>query len=312
MSLSITSNYAGKAAQSFIAPALLNATSIANEYVTIHTGVKYKFNLLLWSDTNMLQADGCSFNATGDITLTEKVLEPVHLKVNAEFCKTTLESHWKSEEMRAGAMNSDAPTSFVSFLTSRIQGKIAEQVERLIWDGKTTGATGIYITDPYMTLTNGLWPRAYADGSSVKVTGTAVNGTNAIDEIEKVYAAISDKVFDNPSLKIFVPRQVYRAYQEALPTTYVANGNFDITKPQATTYKGIPVVFVGLANNHMIASIKDNLHVGTDLTGDFMEYRLLDMSENDGSDNIRVKMRFSLDTNITNPAEIVVYGSPIV
>lgn len=310
MALSLTSNYAGIAASEFISPALLNATTIANEYVTIHTGIKFKFNLLLWNDTNMLQADGCSFNAQGDINLTESVIQPVHLKVNTEFCKTTLESHWMSEQMRAGALNSDVPTTFASYLTKRVQGKIAEQIERLIWEGKISGSTGIYATDPYLKLTTGLWVRGKA-AATRQIAGAAIDGSNAIAEIGKVYDRISDKIFDNPSLKIFVPRQVFRAYQQALPSTYVANSNFDITKPQPTMYKGLPLVFVGLANNHIVASIKENLHVGTDLTGDFLEYRILDMSMLDGSDNIRIKMRFSLDTQITNPDEIVIYGNSI-
>lgn len=312
MALSITSAFVGTAATEFISPAILNANTIKNEYVTIHVNVKYKFNLLLASmSDNLIQADGCSFNAQGDITLTEKVLTPVHLKVNEEFCKTALESQWTSVQMTAGSLNSNLPASFRAFLDQTLQDKVSSQIEEMIWEGKTTGSTGQYISKPYLKLTNGLFTRALADGSTRRITGVAIDSSSAIVEIGKVYDRISDTIFDDPTLKIFVSRKVFRAYQAALPATYVANSNFDITKPQPTMYKGLPLVFVGLSNSHIIASAKKNLHVGTDLTGDFLEYRLLDMSELDGSDNIRIKMRFSLDTQITNPDEIVAYG-PVI
>lgn len=312
MAITITNtNYKGIAALDFIAPALLNATTIANDFVTLHTNIKYKFNLLLWDDTNMLQSDSCTFNALGDITLSESIIEPVHLKVNVEMCKNTLEGQWMSEEMRPGALNSSLPKTFESFLTKRIQDKISEQIERLIWEGKPNGSSGVYASTPYLKLTTGLFVRGLADSNTTKIVGTPITSINAITEIGKVYDAIADSIFDDTSLKIFVPRQIFRAYQAALPSIYAANSNFDITKPQPAFYQGIPLVFVGLNNNHMVATKKSNLHVGTDLTGDFMEYKIIDMSEVDGSDFVRIKMRFSLDTQITSPQEIVVYGNSV-
>lgn len=308
MATSISTSFVGIGALDFVSKALLEATSLKNGHLTVIPNVKYSYKLQIADLSTIIQADGCDFNALGTISLSERVLTPAKLKVNFKDCKTVLESHWQSEKMRAGAMNSSYTTEFSSWLDGYMAAKVATGIELSIWQGNTGGTSSIYVSNPFLTANDGLVVKMLADATVIDVAKTTITSSNVLAEIEKVFAAIPDTIFDSPELKIFVPRSVLRAYQTAIPTTYAANGNFDITGAQPTYYKGIPLVAVGLADNNMIAAKTSNLFFGTDLEGDFMERTVLDFSTTDLSDNIGYKMRFSMDVNHGIGAEVVLYS----
>ena len=309
MATSITTSFVGIGALDFVSKALLEATSLKNGNLTVIPNVKYSYKLQIADLSTIIQPDGCNFDALGTITLTERVLTPVKLKVNFKDCKTVLEAHWQSELMRAGAMNSNYTAPFSAWLDGYMSAKVATGIELAIWQGNTAGTASVYVANPFLTSVDGLVVKMLADATVIDVSATAsITSSNVIGEIEKVFAAIPDTIFDSPELKIFVPRSVLRAYQTAIPTTYAANGNFDITGSQPTFYKGIPLVAVGLADKKMIATKSSNLFFGTDLEGDFMERSVLDFSTTDLSDNIGYKMRFSMDVNHGIGAEVVLYS----
>ena len=64
----------------------------------------------------------------------------------------------------------------------------------------------------------------------------------------------------------------------------------------------------GLADNKMVATTKDNLHFGTGLLSDAQEVRVLDMADLDGSQNVRVIMRFTAGVQYGVAEDIVTYG----
>jgi len=64
----------------------------------------------------------------------------------------------------------------------------------------------------------------------------------------------------------------------------------------------------GLADNKMIATTKDNLHFGTGLLSDHQEVKILDMGDLDGSQNVRIIMRFTAGVQYGVVEDIVTYG----
>ena len=71
-------------------------------------------------------------------------------------------------------------------------------------------------------------------------------------------------------------------------------------------YNGIKIaVCPGMVDNKMAAAQKSNLFFGTDLLGDHVEVRILDMSEIDGSSNIRVVCKFTGGTQHAQGGDIV-------
>ena len=59
--------------------------------------------------------------------------------------------------------------------------------------------------------------------------------------------------------------------------------------------------------NEMVAARSSNLFFGTGLLNDYNEVRVLDMAELDGSQNVRVIMRYTAGTQIGVGSDIVLY-----
>ena len=64
----------------------------------------------------------------------------------------------------------------------------------------------------------------------------------------------------------------------------------------------------GLAANTALLSQVSNLFFATSLMSDLNEVRVIDMAENDGSQNVRVIMRFSADAKYGFASDLVTYG----
>ena len=64
----------------------------------------------------------------------------------------------------------------------------------------------------------------------------------------------------------------------------------------------------GLASNKMVAAQSSNLYFGTGLLDDRNEVKVLDMANLDGSDNVRVIMRFFAGVQHGIGADVVYYA----
>ena len=97
----------------------------------------------------------------------------------------------------------------------------------------------------------------------------------------------------------------YRVYISAISTlgyvnAYSMNGDYD------AVFEGIKIaVCTGMNNDVLVAAEKSNLFFGTGLTSDFQEVRVLDLAEIDGSQNIRVVMRFTAGVQYAQVTDIV-------
>jgi len=307
---SISTTYVGKGALDFVTPALLNGKTIQGKYITVIPNVKKSYKLQIADLSNVIQADsGCSFNDQGQVTISERSLSPVKLKVNLEECRTTLESHWQAEMMISGAMNSNQTEAYKAFLTKKIQAQVAIGIDRLIWIGNLSGGTaGIYATFPFLTTADGIFTKAVADSATVKQTGTTLTSSNILAELDKVIAKIPDATFFKGEVKIFMAYSALRLFRLAIPQTYLANSNFNIQNTIVDKYREIELVGVPLADNKMLAAEPANLFFGTDLLDDDMEYKIIDLYDTTGDNKIRVIMRFSADQNYAISSEVVVYN----
>jgi hypothetical protein len=62
-----------------------------------------------------------------------------------------------------------------------------------------------------------------------------------------------------------------------------------------------------LSNNYIVAAEKSNLFFGTGILNDTNEVKVLDMADLDGSQNVRVIMRFSASVQYGIGSDIVLY-----
>ena len=75
------------------------------------------------------------------------------------------------------------------------------------------------------------------------------------------------------------------------------------------SFDGVKIfVANGLASNTMIAAEKSNLFFGTGLLADSNEVKVIDLADIDGSENVRVVMRFTAGVQYGIVSDIVTYG----
>jgi hypothetical protein len=296
---SITTTYAGEAAAQFISPALLSGATIENGGISVKPNIKYKEVIKKLSTNDIVKDATCDFDATSTITLTERVLTPEYQQVNLQLCKKDFTSDWQALEMGLSAHH-NLPSSFADYLISYVAAKVAERTETSIWQGATS-SNGQF--DGFSTL-------LAADAnlpSGNEVTGTTVTSANAIAEIQKVVDAIPNAVYGKQDLKVFVSNKIAKAYIAAQAALGYRD-NYHVGQSEMN-FQGVPLfVAPGLGDNVMVAAETSNLYFGTSLLSDHQEVKVLDMSDLDGSDNVRVVMRFTAGVQYGSVEDIVTYG----
>ena len=302
---SITTTYAGEFAGKYISAALLSADTIEGGGITIKPNVKYKEVLKTLSLDAIVKDATCDFSDTSTLTLAEKILQPEEFQVNLELCKSDFHSDWEAISMGYSAFD-ELPANFADYLIGHVAAKVAQKTEQTIWTG-TTATAGEF---------NGFSALLAADGDVVDVVGTTITAANVITEMGKVVDAIPSAVYGKEDLYIYVSQNVARAYVRALggfgSSGLGANG---VNNAGTTWYNGGDLAFdgvkifvaSGMADNEMVAAQKSNLFFGTGLLSDHNEVKLLDMADLDGSQNVRVVMRYTAGVQIGIGADIVYY-----
>jgi len=306
MATSITTTYAGEFAGKYISAALLSADTIEGGGITVKPNVKFKEVMKTLSTNALVKDAACDFADQSTVTLAERILQPEEFQVNLELCKKDFHNDWEAIQMGYSAFDS-LPPSFADFLIGHIAAKVAQKTEENIWQGATANAGEF----------NGFEALLAADATVVDVAGTSVTAANVITELGKVVDAISTAVYGKEDLYIYVASNVARAYIRALggfgASGLGANG---VNNEGTTWFNGGDLAFdgvklfvcSGLSDNTMVAAQKSNLFFGTGLLSDHNEVKLIDMADLDGSQNVRVVMRFTAGVQYGIGADIVLYS----
>ena len=301
----ITTTYAGEKLQGFISAALLSANTIENGGVSVKPNVKFKAVIKSLATGTLIADDTCDFTDSSSVTLDERILEPETFQVNLQLCKDDFRSDWDAISMGYSAFDS-LPPSFADYLVAHVAAKVAEEMESTIWGG-TNATAGQF--DGFTTLfTN--------DNDVIDVTGTAITAGNVIEEMGKVVDAIPSAIYGKEDLKLYVSKNVMKAYVRALGGFSVAatsNAGTDNKGTQwydngALSFDGISIFMAnGLADNKMVAAQTSNLYFGTGVLSDLNQVKVLDMADLDGSQNVRVIARFTAGIQYGFGGEIVYY-----
>jgi len=307
-STSITTTYAGESAGKYISAALLAGNTIANGGLTIRPNVKFKEVVKRLELDGIVKDGTCDFADTSTLTLTERILQPEEFQVNLELCKKDFRSDWDAISMGYSAFD-NLPSSFQDYLIGHVAAKVAQKQEINVWRG-VNGTNGEY--DGFSTLlaVDAALP------SANEVAGTTVDATNVVVELGKVVDAIPSALYGREDFCIYVAQNVFRAYKRSLggfasggqgAAGYQDRGNNQNINIES--FDGVKIFMAnGLASDTMIATTKDNLHFGTGIYSDQNEVKVLDMADLDGSQNVRVIMRFTAGVQYGIVEDIVTYG----
>jgi hypothetical protein len=302
---SITTTYAGEFAGKYISAALLSASTIENGGIEVKPNVKYKEVIKRIATNDLVKNATCDFDATSTVTLTERILQPEEFQINLQLCKKDFRSDWEAIQMGYSAFD-NLPPSFQDFLLAHVAAKAAENNEISIWRGVNATAGQF----------DGLVTLATADATVIDVVGTTVDAGDVIAELGKVVDAIPATLYGKEDLYIYVSQNIARAYVRALGGFAASGLGANGTNAQGTqwfnngslSFDGVKIfVANGLANNYMMAAQKSNLYFGTGLLADHNEVKVIDMADIDGSQNVRIVMRFTAGVNYGVGSEIVLY-----
>jgi hypothetical protein len=305
---SITTTYAGESAGKYIAAALLSAPTLEKGGITIMPNVKFKQVIKRVATDDIIRNATCDFDPTSTITLTEKILQPESFQVNLQLCKTDFRSDFDAIQMGYSAFDV-LPKSFADFLIAHAAEKVAAGMETSIWQGVNSTA-GQFA---------GIMTQLDVDASlpaGQKIAGTTVDATNVITQLGLMIDALPSALYGKEDLTLYVSNNIYRAYVRALggfaAAGVGANGYDNKGTNQVLNdlyFDGVRIFLAnGLASNTALLAQTSNLYFATGLMNDMNEVRVIDMAENDGSQNVRVIMRFTADVKYGFASDVVTYG----
>jgi hypothetical protein len=304
---SISTTYAGEFAGKYISAALLSGSTIANGGIEVKPNIAFKEVIKRIATDAIVKNATCDFDATSTVTLTERIIIPEDFQVNLQLCKKDFRSDWEAIQMGYSAFDT-LPPSFADFLLSHVVAKVAEKTEQNIWKGVNANAGEF---DGFITLTT-------ADATVIDVVGAAggVTAGNVVAELGKIVDAIPAALYGKEDLYLYVSQSIARDYVRALGGFGASGLGANGTNAQGTqwfnngslSFDGVKIfVCNGMTNDFAIAAQKSNLYFGTGLLSDQNEVQVIDLADIDGSQNVRVVMRFTAAVQYGVGAEIVLY-----
>ena len=299
------SSYAGEFAGKYLGAALLSASTLDSGAITILPNIKYKAAMKVGTFSNLVRSADCDFDSTtSGLVLTEKVLTPSELQVNLQICKKELHADWEAAQMGFSAFD-ELPPLFSDYVISRVAAEVANATETSIW----SGAAGEGSFDGFKTL-------LAADATVVDVAKATVTSANVIGQLGAIVDAAPSAILGKEDLTLYVSTNIARAYIRALGGFAATIGGAGVDNKGTTWYNGGELSFEGinifvakgLGDNEAVLAQKSNLFFGTGLLDDRNEVRVIDMSDTDGSQNVRVVMRYTAGVQIGIGSDIVLYS----
>jgi hypothetical protein len=297
----ITDNttYQGRDAVDFFSEALLDGTTIRT-FRTI-PGVKSKVKLPQYDAGSLIKDAGCSWSPAGEGTLSQKTFEVCDKEFQLELCVTTFEANFLGEYLRAGSNTGEvAPELFTNYMLEQVKKKVQNDLELAVWAGDATGSTYP------QNICDGLQRKLSADTTVIDVTGTtAITLNNVIAEITKVYTLIPQTIIGNADLVIYVSTAIYKLYQQAVAA---ASSEAYYVGAKEPNFLGIPLVWSpGLPTNTMVAGVKTNFLLLTDLLDDYESVTVVPQWNVAAVDTLRIAGRFKFGVDYLIGDEIVYY-----
>jgi len=291
----ITTTYAGEFAGKYISAALLSGKTLADGAITVKPNVKFKEVVKKISTDAIVKDATCDFDPTSTLTLTERILQPEEFQVNLELCKKDFRSDWEAVQMGYSAFD-QLPSNFADFLIGHVAAKVAEKTEQTIWGGVNATAGEFDGLTVLMAADSDV--NDAANGSETDYTST-----NIVELLGNVVDSVPSAVYGKEDLTIYVPTVALQAYVRALGgfgasglgAAGVNNqGQQWYNMGNALSFEGIKIQHApGMPADHIVAGEASNIYFGTGLLADHNEVKLLDMGDLDGSQNVRVIMRYT-------------------
>lgn len=285
MSIIVSSlpEYVNQERHSLIHAAVLGAKTA--KLINRMSGVKGKAALNLISTDPTIKAAGCSFEAAGDATLSQRVLETAAAQVQMSFCEKDLIGKWAEYQVRIAAGEKNLP--FEADIMESVAGNIAEAVETAIWQGDNLGNDGLIKT--------------IKDGAAESVE--LEEGATAFESIKAAYMAIPAAVLKKAV--IFVGEDAFRAFtMDLMEKNLYHYASEDVEETYFPGTKTKVVAVPGLnGTDTIVAADPDNLFYGYDVADAESTFDVWYSKDNQ---EFRLNVEFNYGMQVAYPGEVVI------
>ena len=289
---SVSGNYAGELAAPYVAAALLAGNTLSQNAIRIIENVKYQTSLRSMKLDSILDAANCDWDPVGTVTVADRLLTPTELQVNLQLCKKTYVSQWESTQMAAGRLNQEIPANFTQFLLELAAANVAQEIEYHLWQGEVGGVGSYTRFDGFDHIIDDAGVSGRTVDNTAKTFLSSNNSTGIIPALDVFLGDIPTEVLSQPDFTIYMNQKQAFYYQKALGAAGYNNEYEVNAKP--LNYLGYPIVVAnGVADTRMFAGPSSNYVFGCDLLSDHNTADVIDMSQTDGSQQVRVGMRFT-------------------
>lgn len=249
-------------------------------------------------DVTFRNGRGCGFEPGTGMVLTDRILTTAILEVDKEFCADDLLNSYAEALVKIGVGQAELP--FESYITELIVNKIAEKLEKLIWQGDTD-----LVDDDDLKWIDGFLKMASDETSTINVSVPA--GSSYYELVKAVYMAMPEEVLAQASAAIHVQPSIYRALRQELLEKNYFHHSVEDAEPEEFNWPGSDVKVVrtlGLAGSGVVyASFDRNMVYGCDKESD---KRDLKVGYEEKTDKFWVKARFNAGVQTYFPDWVVI------
>jgi len=263
---------------------------------------------LLYSDV-YFQSDSCSYQTSGNTTLSKRTLTVGKVKVQETLCPKDLETKYTQKALAAGeAIDMGV---FTEQIGAEKAAKMAEAIETAIWQGDTTGGTGNNgFWDGFLTILDDLGFGGAGDPIRGNVGGAyaSITAANIDDIIITIYGVIPAELLGKPDLFIAMGTDTFRLYRQWLVNAnlfhYPANEVTEMELVDPAT--GIKIYGLHGMNgtNKIVAGLWSNFFLGTDMMNEEEEFEFI---FNPFERRVQFHTAFKYGTQIAYPEQVVYF-----
>lgn len=266
----------------------LNVMNVFKMYTNIKHG-KERIHHLNEMEFNLVEDNGCGFEDTGAMNITDRTLYIYPVKGQLSQCYDEFKCTYLDELLATGLEKADITKSDIQkVVIGQAERALRKTYDRLIWFGNKASANAS------LNGVNGLWSVAFAEGIAANEiknvdinSGSVLNAGDGIDILTNVWEnspnqlkawAINQKAF-------YVSGSVYEQYMkdtEGQGLTCCVDQQYTnlVNGQQALTFRGIPVIpfyswdsfydAAGQPLQHrvMLTVPTENIVIGTDAASD--------------------------------------------
>jgi hypothetical protein len=265
-------------------------------YVDVRAGLKGNVvDIPLVDETfNVGSGDACSWSANNTASISQVTMNIYHAKVQHEYCPQVLRDTFLAGKLAAGQFAGSESLPYEQVFAGQMVEKLQNWNEKFLIDGKGT-STGIRVQmsasyaadgDTYKDLISGSWTAATAVAQAHTMYELLDPEISTADDL-----ILITSVGDYKKLALGVTQENYFHIAPDLKTLYVPGTNIKVVACAGIKDQ------TGGKNNRFLTRAS-NIILGTDLTGDFEQFKLWYSQDND---QMRATMKWAIGVSVKEP-----------